>query len=391
MNASFSQADELLQSALGEMVDKYPFNAGLLSFEQFYPDPAVGTMAATVREGRVRYAYAPDFVCQCMPAELMGVLHHEVNHVLFGHVFADPKEYPDRWARTVAEEVTVNEWIREPLPGSPLTLDQFPDLPPGEDTDTRYHRLAGRTDRPRGIRTLDNHRLWRGDSPQDPGMGSAGLLVREMFARLSAQERSSFPSRLLQEMASYWGISCGDAQTETVGQPDSPRPPLNWERILRRYLDPSPTRRFSFNQPSRRFPKLVGVIPGHVQERTRAHVMTVIDTSGSIGTPTLGRISDELRRISRISKVTVVECDQKIQGTYPYRDDIKEVRGRGNTDLRPPLEDGFLAKHRPRVIVYFTDGGGPAPARPPRIPVIWCLSPLGVKPAPWGLEVNMPG
>jgi len=389
MSACFVQAEELLRTALRRMVDKYPFNAGLLSFDQFCPDPAVGTMAAMVKDGRVRYAYAPDFVCQCMPPELMGVLHHEVNHVLFGHVFADRKEYPDRWARTVAEEVTVNEWIREPLPGSPLTLEQFPDLPPSEDTYTRYQRLVGRKDRPRRLRTLDNHSLWRKESPPDVQLGGLSS-VREMLERLAAQPKDESTEILMRELHHSWRIPLGDARIEAIGQTDSAREPLNWDRLLRRYLDPSPTRRFSFHRPSRRFPELVGVIPGHVQERARARVMAVIDTSGSITRPILERINKELRQIGKKGKVTVVECDKRIHAAYPYRSDITEVRGRGGTDLRPPFEHAFLAKHRPRVIVYFTDGGGRAPLEPPSVPVVWCLSPRGVQPARWGRSVKMP-
>jgi hypothetical protein len=49
-----------------------------------------------------------------------GVLLHEVHHVVFGHVVADPDDFPDRWARIVAEEVTVNEFVTEPLPVTPV-------------------------------------------------------------------------------------------------------------------------------------------------------------------------------------------------------------------------------------------------------------------------------
>ena len=62
----------------------------------------------------------------------------------------------------------------------------------------------------------------------------------------------------------------------------------------------------------------------------------------------------------------------------------------GGTDLRPPFEPEILCKLRPDVVVYFTDGCGPAPERPPRMPVIWCLTPIGDPPARWGHVVRMP-
>ena len=54
------------------------------------------TVGVTVRDGGIALLYAPRFVAGCTLPELTGVLLHEVNHLLFGHVFADPKQFPDR-------------------------------------------------------------------------------------------------------------------------------------------------------------------------------------------------------------------------------------------------------------------------------------------------------
>ena len=53
-----------------------------------------------------------------------------------------PAQFPDEYARMLAEEVTVNEWVPGPLPGKPITLAQFPELPGNEDTLTRYNKLG---------------------------------------------------------------------------------------------------------------------------------------------------------------------------------------------------------------------------------------------------------
>jgi hypothetical protein len=46
---------------------------------------------------------------------------------------------------------------------------------------------------------------------------------------------------------------------------------------------------------------------------------------------------------------------------------------------------------RPDVLVYFTDGHGPAPKERPVVAVIWCLTPAGRRPAPWGWLLRMGG
>lgn len=116
--------------------------------------------------------------------------------------------------------------------------------------------------------------------------------------------------------------------------------------------------------------------------------MAVIDTSGSMTAENLAQISGELSRMAACYSVMVVECDYAIQKVYEYRP-ITEVNGRGGTSFIPPLEPLFLGKHKPDLIVFFTDGFGDAPDRPPRAHVIWCLVPGGVRPATWGRELSM--
>ena len=88
-------------------------------------------------------------------------------------------------------------------------------------------------------------------------------------------------------------------------------------------------------------------------------------------------------------EVVVVECDNTVRAVYPFRP-ITSVQGRGGTDLRPPLKSEFLRKQRADLVVYFTDGCGPAPKQAPHIPVVWCLTPEGTKPTPWGEEIRLP-
>ena len=118
--------------------------------------------------------------------------------------------------------------------------------------------------------------------------------------------------------------------------------------------------------------------------------MAVIDTSGSITPDLLELIDAELARLAKQYSVTVVEGAVKKHAVHPYRP-LTAVHGRGGTDLRPPFEKDFLRKHRPDIVVYFTDGFGPAPARPPRVPTIWCLVPGGEVPVDWGRKIHMDG
>jgi len=51
----------------------------------------------------------------------------------------------------------------------------------------------------------------------------------------------------------------------------------------------------------------------------------------------------------------------------------------------------FLQEHTVDLVVFCTDGLGPAPEFRPHVPVIWALTPEGIRPVPWGEVIRMGG
>jgi len=391
------------------MVAKYPFHANIVSGGVFVPEP-VKTMAVTVRDGALTFIYDPAFVVATDLDVLIGSLLHEVHHVLEDHLFANPADYPDRQARTVAEEVTANEWIIEPLPPGVLRIDQF-GLPADEDTDQRYRRLASRSKKPlavqktapRGrkgaphsrkrrsprrdsagrIHTFDDHTFW--DKPRKVPDQTRGVIDRAVVAaadRLIDAERAALAGAVRQRVHDARIRLMGpSASTEAVGNGVAR---IRWEPILEQFSGRRRDATATFRRPSRRFPALAGIVPSYMYPPTKLRVIGVLDTSGSMESGTLGVINAELVALARLHDVTVVQCDDRIRSVAPFARPITEIVGRGATDFRPPLEAQFLAKHRPDVVVYFCDGAGAAPVRAPRVPVIWAITAGGLRPATWG-------
>lgn len=385
-------------------------------------------MGVTIRDARLQFWYAPEFVCRCDFDELIGLLHHEINHVLFGHLLAQPDEFPDQSARIIAEEVTVNEWIVERLPGSPITIEQHPCLPPLEDTATRYARLVkdsarsgrksvrsapktvpterklvesgqktpsiGRKIEPPGdkinLSPLDNHEIWE-HAQKNPHVGELVISTAVRQARDAMSQRDW--ERISRPVRDQIAVITGDANSEGATQLIHPERAgsINWKQLLRRFLTKTLQRRPVLHRAPRRFPELIGVVPGGSQCAARHRVMAVIDTSASMSVDMLEQIGSELRHLALYCDVTVVDCDCEIQATYPFRGEITGVQGRGGTDLRPPFEADVLQQIRPDVVIYFTDGAGPAPATPPKVPTIWCLTATHAPPVTWGLAVSVAG
>jgi predicted metal-dependent peptidase len=416
-----------LQIAQQRMLRAYPFHARFVAAWRCQATEAVETMGVTVEQGRIVLYYRPAFVLRCSFPELVGVLVHESHHLLFEHPFLDPACFPDAQALMIAQEVTANEWIREPLPGAPILLAHFPLLPANEDTLTRYTRLATSTTRhvppssgaqkggglsqksPPGVPNsspgsakkrragrssapltpLDDHGLWHA-ARRTPTVGHMAVRVglQEAARELTPAEWQALPRTLRQRLAAICQGDMPGTALETLGLARITS--LDWRQLLRRYVREATEVRPVFTRPPRRFSALIGIIPGQMHRPTVPAVLAVIDTSGSMRTPLLERIAAELDWLARDHRVWVVECDAVVHRTYRYRGRLTGVHGRGGTDLRPPFAAHVLGSIRPDIVVYFTDGHGPAPATPPTVPVIWCLTPGGRPPAPWGRVILLP-
>ena len=61
----------------------------------------------------------------------------------------------------------------------------------------------------------------------------------------------------------------------------------------------------------------------------------------------------------------------------------------GGTDFRPVFDLIKLEEEPPQIVLYLTDGYGSAPQNNPNYPVIWGVIEGGIKPAPWGKEIEI--
>jgi predicted metal-dependent peptidase len=491
-------AEGTIKRGILRLADKYPFHACVLEKFRLVASPPVQTMGVNASKSGITLLYNPEFVMGLPTRQLGAVLLHEVHHVVFGHITLDRRKYADLQALIIALEVTVNEFVREPLPPQAILLEQFPQLPPLESSEERYRRLVqmrearrgqphplaveispdsgedgpsgpGGKDREKpntsdsgdvgdsssaggkdcdkpttrdsrdvddsssagGIddreldtgnngdvvdssstggkddrkldtgnngdvgdsfdaegkdddrhRTLDNHDVWE-EAMQD--VEGACQTVDELVSE-AALEAGVMPQDLLKARGRGVGTMPAQVAQALVS---NWRGVLDWKQLLRRYVGQILEPRPEFYRPPRRFPHLLGILPGQRRRASRAAVVAVIDTSGSISDECLEHIEGELARLSRSHPVQVIECDCEIHRISRYRGRLEHVVGRGGTDFCPPLESSLLRKLQAELVIYFTDGDGPAPQRPPSCPVIWCLVPEGKPPAPWGRVIRM--
>lgn len=140
---------------------------------------------------------------------------------------------------------------------------------------------------------------------------------------------------------------------------------------------------------------LVGVSSAGLIER-EVRVCVAEDTSLSMGTEQLQQARNEgyhlLKKLG-LREAWHLQADSEVQKVQKIK--LRQMpkvsfAGRGGTDFRPVFEEVLKMRPRPNLMVFFTDGDGPAPVQPPPgIAVIWCIvrTPYARKPARWGTVV----
>jgi predicted metal-dependent peptidase len=142
---------------------------------------------------------------------------------------------------------------------------------------------------------------------------------------------------------------------------------------------------FHYERPSRRqwavgYGRGRPILPAMYSPVPRVGVF--VDTSGSMGQEDLAIAASETAGVLKTVGGSVLfgVCDAQVHGKIEEVPDIKaaiaKLTGGGGTNFVPVFEDlAAMGRARcPNLIVFLTDGGGPAPATPPPgIHVIWVL------------------
>jgi predicted metal-dependent peptidase len=333
---------------------------------------------------------------------IKGVLLHEVHHVVLGHlsdpIYVNPTE-PD--LMELAMEVSANEYIREPLPGDPPVWTRFKQfgLAAGQSTWERYDllvkaRRSGATI-PVPVRWVDSH-LARGVGRWSVVGGKPDqdsyIRVKRLVSEAVSQEQRN---RTRADCTNRPGGSlAGRDPGHFIEELDEEQvavsvPRLNWRTALQLFATPHKRAFTTYTRPNRRFPGRLGEVPGRIRRPDTTNprrLLVVVDTSASMSTRELNEIAGELRRLNRLARFTVAECDSVVHRVYPFAGSFVEAAGRGGTDLRPVFEPEFLAQYRPDGVVYFTDGEGPYPLQPPGVPTLWVLTKDWPFRCPWGQQ-----
>jgi predicted metal-dependent peptidase len=420
--------EQKLTRARTQLLLNQPFFGTLCLRLKMVVMPEFPTMAT---DGR-RIAYNPEFVEKLTPAELEGVLAHEVMHCALAHHCRRGDRDRQLWNK--AADYAIN----------PILTSSGLTLPKDALLDSAYNDLSAEEIYARLLKQAEDSGSSSGQPNQPSGPSSGG-------SSSSAQTQLASPTSSAPSQPSHSGASPGSAQPSDVlpersggfgevmdavdddGKPASPaevsrqthewaiaseqalraakacgcypeqieraltearESTQDWRSILRDFIAATHPADYRWSPPNRRFVASGLYLPS-LMRAGLGEIVIVVDTSGSIGTAELEQFAGEITAINEEAqpeRIHVVSCDAAVQGVEEFGpgEPIKLCpKGGGGTDFVPAFswveENGIV----PKCLIYLTDlccSSFPAAVD---YPVLWVTDSRRM--APFGETVRITG
>lgn len=312
---------------------------------------------------------------------LLGVLEHEILHVILGHLFV---HFEDKVRGNVAKDLVVNSYVAEDrLPGEYIHPDKY-GLEKGKSAMWYYTHLR------------DNDKYKK--QCKEGAFGIGGALSHIMSSHKMWEDAKNdmvakeFMKDIVRKAKDLCNKSYGDIPGEIIAEIDEllkrDKAIVPWGKVLRMFVAScaESVLDYTIKRVSKRYGSRPGTRKGDV-----LNVAVAVDTSGSITDDQLKVFFNEIRWVWKNGvTITLYEADAAICRTYKFKGRWEgKVHGRGGTDLEPVLKE---VEGRYDALIYFTDFYAPVIEKRYNVPVLWVLTTELEKeqyPYKWGRHIKI--
>lgn len=279
--------------------------------------------------------------------EQLGVLKHELSHILFKHITSS-EYFGDHNKFNKAADLETNSYIPV-LQKDPYYYPARFNLENNKGTKFYYENLPDEPDQPQNdsgnsYDPNDSHASWK--DFQDLSDTEKQLIENQIdyqaknTAETCQKLIGSIPGELKEYLDSLFKI----------------KPQVfNWKAYFRRVIGNLITSELYLTRmrPSRRFPDSRGI-----KFKRKPHVLVGVDTSGSVSDKELEDFFSEIYYLWKSGvKVTIAQVDTKIEHIEEYNGKFnKEIYGRGGTEFTSLINYYNERKKDFSTLVIFTDG-----------------------------------
>lgn len=410
IESELSVSDKLMKARC-RLLTVEPWYGTMASMFRWKPTPDIPTMGVRIVDGGyVDCFYNTEFCEDLSVEELMGVVKHEIEHIVRLHCTRGGSREPDLF--NIAADMCINGKRSRPaidnLPGNWVAMPE--DWKEGDTTEDVYARLEkhkvvikcpacggkggkggknGKNDK-NGKHQCDGEKVL-GDKNSKSKITVEGELTDDHDVWAGSNVSEDEARQVVRDMCNQSSIKAGNTPGHLVQEiAKLADPVIHWKYLLRQYIGRQVGgRRRTWARVQRRNP-----VFGTKGKSNHASVpLTVgVDTSGSVDNKRLEQFFTELEAMSMRFKITLVQFDHGYQDHQKYhRGDWRrlKVKGRGGTSFIEFFKAIEEKKLVGRVNLVLTDGEAPWPEER-KYPVMWVIMPHGrpITP-PWGDVINI--
>lgn len=387
LKAAIVQANKRFDWVISFMAMTDRFNFEVIGRMVRKPTLQIDTMAVGCVGIQIQLIYNPLFTKELSDEELRWVLTHEVAHVVLHHIsIRSPTDKKERdiqnWAADLAINSLFQQYAGTAYPkaktksvskktgkvlleaGEPWVLLPRQFSYPEKLSMEQYAALL-KADIASGKLDMEDFRASGSDPQLDWHIGwGPNAAVSEQIRQWVQNIQSK----------NAWGNLHADI-VSTILQAQKSEVP--WNKILRHYygLLTAKTKVSTFKRPSRRmwYPWAGKRFEGMDRK------LVAIDTSGSVSDKELDKFLAETNALAEVQPVDVITWDAGLtmKKAIPWSRRPKKFTflGRGGTDPQPVID--YAAEHHYKDIIMLTDGCFLKPTLPPRLHILWVITPEG--------------
>ena len=327
------------------------------------------------------------FIDSCSEQETVGLICHEILHVLFMHCV--PLEGKNPVIANIAMDFIINEVVQNEcnyqLPKEGIVPEaRFKDMTWQQvysiiEQEEKYQKMAS-----------------------NPSIGDLFDHI-DSNADLSDADKAELKADI-EQMATQAAENAAKKQGNIPGQLkdliDKIRAPkVDWKEVLENTLRGNNPDDQTWKRPNRKMLGTYDIYMPSPEYHGMGNIVVGLDTSGSVSNRQLESFLAELNSISQSSayeSITILYNDSGVSNatTFTPGDDITElhVTGRGGTCFKPVFE--YVEEKGLEIdqMIYFSDmivSDYNFPAEAPYYPVLWCST--GAQEAPFGKLIDLRG
>jgi len=314
-----------LQMRVYRLLDSEPFFAALSRTIEKRASTSIPTAGVRVNPDTAQFEmlYNPDFFDSLPEEQVLGVLKHEMYHLIFEHVTSRKPEGINHMKWNVAADLAINSHLQGELPDNccmpgvgpfeDLPLYQtaewyLANLPQNEEQDGGNGEGEGESGEGEpGDGNFDDHSGWDadGDSPEQQAANQMAKERLKQNMKKAAQAAST--------ASKGWGSISAGMREEIISRMETK---VDWRNVLRYFIKTS--QRASRSSSVKRINKRYAYIHPGKKVKRQAKIAIAVDQSGSVSDEMLVAFFSELEKLAKLATFTVIPFDTQVDESLVY-------------------------------------------------------------------------